>query len=419
MVVPSSRKTSHPDAVRPLQGKPVMQTKLLTVSALAAAVTGAAVSPSVAHAQGIVGTSADNLVSADVGAYLSYTFGAGQRHLGWGLQGRTTYTLDACVGSDLTTFFGGVARLDFRGSQNPRILVGAQAGKVIGVVASAHGEIGLGYRFGTSPGVEATVGAGGSGLLLGRVHGDIDTLSGSTTVGLGLGSPYPPGGCFIVEGRPLRDANGFAELPGVRLIAGEVANREAAVWTRRAQTEWASVPTFFHLAEQLELVGAPRTLIEAALTAAQDEARHALMAAGVAARAVGGVIALDGVSSDVRPHMLGREALVRLATESWIDGCVGEGAAAACAARELEDATDPQIRDTQSRIRVEEAQHAELGWGIVQWCLSVGGHDVRHALIAQRDAHPSADEIDVDDAERLEVFEASSAAAQQRLNTLL
>lgn len=80
---------------------------------------------------------------------------------------------------------------------------------------------------------------------------------------------------------------------------------------------------------------------------------------------------------------------MRLAVESWVDGCLGEGAAAACAGAEARLASEGSIAATQQIIAGEEASHAELAWDVLDWTVAVGGQAVRAALQAVAEATPS------------------------------
>lgn len=76
---------------------------------------------------------------------------------------------------------------------------------------------------------------------------------------------------------------------------------------------------------------------------------------------------------------------MRVAVESWIDGCIGEGVAAARAHDAAERSQDPVARAAQRRISRDEARHAKLGWSILEWAIGSGGNVVRDALADLRD----------------------------------
>jgi len=134
--------------------------------------------------------------------------------------------------------------------------------------------------------------------------------------------------------------------------------------------------------------------------------------------------------TSARPLLAGQAALVRLAIESWVDGCLGEGAAAACAAQEATSTTRPDIRSTQQRIAQDEARHAELAWDVLQWSLQAGGRDVRealHATAAAKPADPATDHAGdsfeeygiASNAQHEAIAEAQRQRAVQRLDAML
>ena len=77
---------------------------------------------------------------------------------------------------------------------------------------------------------------------------------------------------------------------------------------------------------------------------------------------------------------------MRLATESWLDGCLGEGIAAARAARAASLASDPAALRVQRTIASDEARHAGSSAGAsCNGRLEVGGDEVRDAVRELRD----------------------------------
>jgi hypothetical protein len=139
--------------------------------------------------------------------------------------------------------------------------------------------------------------------------------------------------------------------------------------------------------------------VRRALAAADDELRHAVGTARASLCYGGAPIELGRVSDRTRAPARGKAALVRLAVESFVDGCLGEGRAAEAARRESEAASLDKLRGLQSMIAVDESRHAELAWEVLEWTVAAGGDDVRHALHAVRDASPaeaSGSDIPVD-----------------------
>jgi hypothetical protein len=87
----------------------------------------------------------------------------------------------------------------------------------------------------------------------------------------------------------------------------------------------------------------------------------------------------------------------RLAVESWLDGCLSEGRAAAQAERAAELATDPQARATMRTIACDELRHAELAWAILAWGLERGEERVHTAVRARRDVEVASVDHDAQD----------------------
>jgi hypothetical protein len=149
----------------------------------------------------------------------------------------------------------------------------------------------------------------------------------------------------------------------------------AQAWAEAAQAECASVPAFLRLAAELTCAGAPPALVRASLVAAEDERRHTRRTA-IHAGAVGW-LALPADAARPRFRRPSAAALSLLARESFIDGCIAEGSAAAQAAASIRGTRDAQARATHITIAHEEARHAELAWAVLDWALSAGGQRVR------------------------------------------
>ena len=145
------------------------------------------------------------------------------------------------------------------------------------------------------------------------------------------------------------------------------------------------MPAFLHLAAELLAHDAPDALIERCLAAAEDEMVHARLAAALASRFLASRVCPTYPDVAARPPLAGRAGFVRLATESWLDGCLGEGMAAARAARAARLDGDCDAQSAQRAIARDEARHAELGWSILKWATEVGGDDVRDAVRGLRD----------------------------------
>jgi hypothetical protein len=192
-----------------------------------------------------------------------------------------------------------------------------------------------------------------------------------------------------IPGRPLRDAAGVRVPSRVAPVETD-PNDRAARWRADAQAECEAVASFLQVADALMAAGAPVELVNAALSAAADEVRHALLCAARARDA--GLSAAD--ARPVLPDDLTRAAritgpadreaaLIRLATESLSDGLLNEGAAAAQAAGDTRRGHDARADRTLRRIAAEERRHAHLGAAIAGWAAHAGGDPVRDAVSDQ------------------------------------
>jgi len=205
-----------------------------------------------------------------------------------------------------------------------------------------------------------------------------------------LASPCTDG---TVVGRPLRTASGSALLANARwgdqLLDERTApchhEPAAAAWLRDAQSEYASVPAFLELAAQLDGVGSPAALIARTLTAAAQEVVHTGLCTALAQRHGQRDVELDLPNAAPRAPLPGLGGLMRLATESWLDGCLNEGAAAALAAEAARTAHAGAAHSAQTQIARDEAEHAELAWSILRFAIERGGANVREAVRACAD----------------------------------
>ncbi len=125
--------------------------------------------------------------------------------------------------------------------------------------------------------------------------------------------------------------------------------------------EAASVDAFRTLARELAAHGAPQTLSRAARDAARDETRHA--------RAMRELAKRYGVVARTRPKPRRRKprALVDIAIENAVEGCVYETFGAALAAFQAQRATDARDRKTMRDIARDEMRHAVLAARVDRW----------------------------------------------------
>jgi hypothetical protein len=232
----------------------------------------------------------------------------------------------------------------------------------------------------------------------------------------------PAAVCIV--GRPQRDAQSrrpdaeaafapFAHLPA------RGASTEAHDWLQDATEELASVPAFLQLARELVALGAPTVLVERALAAARDELRHTLLCAQVASDYAAQPRCPVLPQPSARPPLRGRRGLLRLALESWLDGCLGEGLAACLAADAAEHEKRLLARAVQWTIARDEQRHAELAWHILAWCIDQD-REVAGALRLARHAEVLPPVRLAGDAKRRKrVAARQRLRADQRMRTLL
>lgn len=300
---------------------------------------------------------------------------------------------------------------------HPRLALGFQAGSFLGV------EIGFAYR-GPDDRHTPTFGAhlglyGSLGVLVVGLRGTVPIVSGQERgkdpqggeIGLVLGLKFPikvhgSDSLFSVpHGRPLRQGDtlrvaepviGSAWGEGPEPLVGELdaITRRALgeAWLRDALEEHAAVGAFAQLAFSLLALGAPADLLSRTQQAAAQEVEHARLCFSLASVYLGtpigpGPLAVGAVDPP---------DLVKLALESWRDGCLGEGASAAVARAARRRAHDPAVCAALSVISRDEAAHAELGWDVIDLCLERGGRPVADALRDEVARTPKVPEVEGD-----------------------
>lgn len=313
--------------------------------------------------------------------------------------------------------------------QAARYAGGLQGGYVFDAASTTVGplfEAGLSYRtaLGDSPAFGAVhVGTGAAvvwGLFQFVVRGTFPWEARHPEITLSVEGHLPPpymrfDSFFdFGSGRPVRDERGRAVLPRARPAhrrrapPSRAADRAVArAWLDDAKMECSSVGAFVRLASELESLEAPRDLVVRARRAARDELRHtALCLERVSA--LGGTDYGMELPPAPAPRALDSAPLTRVALEALHEGCLGEGTAAAIA-RHAGGVTN-------AAIAVDEAEHAELSWDVLAWCMAQGGRDVRRAV---RDVtavlEPVAFRAPTDDAAALRRGERLGAVSMLRV----
>jgi rubrerythrin len=147
------------------------------------------------------------------------------------------------------------------------------------------------------------------------------------------------------------------------LVSLSVDRAESALGdylARAAHLEAASVIAFERLAEELSLHGAPDELVERAHVAREDEQRHAAVMHDLALSRGGSPVVVRTV--DFRPR-----ALIELALENAVEGCIRETYGALVGAHQAARARDLELRMAFRGIAPDEARHAALAHAVHVW----------------------------------------------------
>lgn len=188
-------------------------------------------------------------------------------------------------------------------------------------------------------------------------------------------------------GRPVTECH--EDCTGRRpagLVEEDVAGASVgAHLARMAHLEAASVTAFRRLAAELELHGAPQSLVRACLRAAGDEVRHSRAVASLARQFGTQPPAARVAPSQSRP-------LAELAVENLREGCIRESFGALLATWQAQHAADGRLRRLMQTIAREETEHADLAWQLDAWLRRKVGPEVRARL----------DEIEAEETARLE-----------------
>ncbi len=191
--------------------------------------------------------------------------------------------------------------------------------------------------------------------------------------------PGPSFECYAcVEGRR---PEGYVEPCAETSVAGWLAHA--------ADLERVSIDAFRILHRELSHYDAPDELLLATLRAEADEVVHARMMGNLAVR--------EGatLSSTPVPHGEVR-ALVDIALENAVEGCVRETYGAVVAGHQAAHATRSDVRKLMNRVYRDECAHAELAWSVHAWLLPLLSSDERARVEAAmagavRELHAAAE----------------------------
>ena len=305
---------------------------------------------------------------------------------------------------------GGNLQVNFKKEEKPTFVYSFQAGTDF-LLAKSGFELGLAVQDGNK--------AFQYGVHL---HGLLPTVSyrsakglNQSYVGVGVRADFLPLPLVValsggVDGRPLRTERGFAENPTPSKTHLEKSSH-SNIWLSAAHAEWASIQAFEDLVHQLLCCEAPKSLIKRAKKSMEDEFRHTVLCAGIASKMTGQSTFLPEIQEESRTPLAGPEGLIRLALESWFDGCINEGLAAERLKYRAETEQDEDALSVLHEIVHDEMEHAQLAWDILHWSIESGGERVEKALRQVMDVKPEYVQKDWEK----EYF----LSAQERLRLLL
>lgn len=286
---------------------------------------------------------------------------------------------------------GALARIEFLGLTAGRLTLGGYGSNLVGGELGFTGQMRWKEPRPFTAGLHGAAGVdlGAAGLWLRGMlpfAGEVDLWSAA--LALTLSPSKAKRVAEPIDGRPLRAGASFVQTPVVPLgeAIRELSPEEQTLKQEAsdsAAAEATSIPSFLRLAAELEAAGAPDALAHRARAAAMEEVHHARLVLAQADRRAGASHVIPLLQAAPRSTAHRREALSRLAIESWLDGCLNEGIAAAQAAASARLATDPSVRRTQRLIARDEAGHAELAWDVLEWAMREGPPAVRDRVASE------------------------------------
>jgi hypothetical protein len=166
--------------------------------------------------------------------------------------------------------------------------------------------------------------------------------------------------------------------------------RLGELWVEDARMEHAAIAAFERATLELMAMAAPPELLGDVQLAAADEVMHAQRCFGLAAR-FSGQQREPGPLTSLEPRVIGlagdggpeqaRTDWIRLALDTFVEGCVGETIATLIARRAMRRCEDPATRTTLERIVDDEGRHAGLAWQTIRWIADACGEH-RDAVLA-------------------------------------
>jgi hypothetical protein len=146
----------------------------------------------------------------------------------------------------------------------------------------------------------------------------------------------------------------------------------ADFWQRRADGEWTTRAALMHIHADLTELGAPRSLLELASCAIEDESKHTIWCMNLA-HTLGAHE--HGAHEHGAPRVLGdRPFTLGGATptenrflRTVFAGCVSETIALHVLKQSHSDLAPGSVRRVNRQHMAEEVNHARLGWAFLHW----------------------------------------------------
>jgi hypothetical protein len=178
------------------------------------------------------------------------------------------------------------------------------------------------------------------------------------------------------------------ELPRVDHLSWSERSALAEHWAYLGRMEHASIAAFARFSLQLLSLGAPPDLVDACTQALADETAHTKLCFRIASAYAGRALGPGPLDVQRSLEMTSLEQIVDLVIA---EGCFGETSAALDALEAADNATDPVIAASYTRIAADEQRHAELAFRFVRWALERGDHAVRAAVRGAVASPPRSD----------------------------
>jgi hypothetical protein len=177
--------------------------------------------------------------------------------------------------------------------------------------------------------------------------------------------------------------------PGKLAVPAASGDDLGSHFARMAYFEEASVHAFVVLERELREHGAPVSLLRSLHRAADDERRHASMAAALA-RKHGSEV------STPRYEALPHRTLEEIACDNALEGCGRETLGALIGLHQSRHAQRRDVRRFYATIARDETRHAAVSWRMQRWILARldDGSRARVARLFRRSREPVALAID-------------------------